>query len=316
MPAQGRGDQRPLHRLQGGFVHYLRQVLTLWSLLAWLAAAQAYSPTLQIDYALAGTTAGLTADCVAGAHLPGDNRWCDGSTGAIASTAGNTLFGDGHALFPGHGMDTQAWARARFGVLGAYAQTTATSVDAFYNVQSRGASEMTDFITATNTAASALTTYHYTVTVHGSLSAPIGCGGQWPCADASVAVAFNTSPMTYCPSCQGVVDNWSSVSGKAADTVYSGSFSMASGVTFQMRLSLDTSSYVNLFQTQSASALADYGSTVTLQLSAVTAGANTVGVSGYDYATSPVPEPATGRTTALGLLVVLGTAALRRWREG
>ena len=292
-------------------MHFLRRVLMLWALLCWLTAAHAYSPTLQIGYALAGTTSPLTADCLAGAHLPGDNRWCDGSTGAIVSSAGSTLYGDGHALFPGHGMDTEAWARARFGLLGAYAQTTATSVDAFYNVQSRGDAEMTDFITATNTGGSALTTYHYTVTVHGSLSAPVGCGGLWPCADGSVSVGFNTSPWTYCPTCQGVVDNWSSASGKAADTVYSGSFSMATGMTFQMRLWLDTASYVNLYPTQSATATADYGSTVSLRLSAVTPGANTVGVSGHDYATSPVPEPATGRMAAMGLLVVLGTAALR-----
>lgn len=273
----------------------------------------AQTPTLQIQYANAGTTASLVADCVAGSYQGADTRGCSGATDAVPANANTTLYGEGHALFQGHGLDTQAWARASFGDLGAYAQTVATNPDAFYNVQSRGASELTDYIVASNTSGAALTTYQFTVTVHGSLSAPVGCVGTFPCATGNVFVGFNTSATSYCAACQGVVDNWTSESGQPSDTVYTGTFTMVTGTTFMMRNSIDVSSYINVFANQSVSALADYGNTVTLQLTGVTPGANTVGLSGHDYATT-VPEPASALLTAIGL-ACMGAVRLLRQRR-
>lgn len=298
-------------------IHVFRHAgpLALALLLGPLALpVHAQTPTLQINYANAGTTSAVVANCLAGVNLYGDTRSCSGSTDAVPALAGAVLTGDGHAAFPGHGVDTEAWARAAFGTLGAFAQTTTQNVDAFYNAQSRGAAEMTDFIAATNTSGAALTTYAYTITVHGSLSAPVGCGGTIPCAYGSVFVGFNTSPLGYCPSCVNAINNWTSESGKTPDTVYTGTFTMAAGMSFEMRASVDVSSYVNVFAGQSATAFADYGNAVTVQLTGVTPGANTVGKSGYDYALA-VPEPSSTVLMLLGLAAV-GLSRRRAFRRG
>jgi len=79
---------------------------------------------------------------------------------------------------------------------------------------------------------------------------------------------------------------------------------MVTGTTFEMRASVDVSSYLNVFSGQSANATADYGNTVTVQLSGLTGGANTVGVSGYNYA-SPVPEVQRSALMLVGLAALL-----------
>lgn len=281
----------------------LRKLVLALALTSSAPLALAQHSSLQIFYANAGTTAPLVADCLAGTHSASDTRGCSGSSNEIPATAGSSIFGDGHALFPGHGMDTEAWARASFGRLSAFAQTTATNVDAFYNVQSRGSSGMTDFILASNTSNAAITTYLFTITVHGSLSAPSPYA-SYPITTAGAFVGFNVESTSYCPNCVGVVSNWSTQSGQPSDTVYSGTFSMVTGTTFEMRASVDVSSYLNVFSGQSANATADYGNTVTVQLSGLTGGANTVGVSGYNYA-SPVPEVRRSALMLVGLAALL-----------
>ena len=81
-----------------------------------------------------------------------------------------------------------------------------------------------------------------------------------------------------------------------------------SDATDDMRIdiSLDTYAYVSNLDPAYQTAFADYYHTLVVNLDAVTAGASTTGVSGFDYATvSGVPEPSTW------LLLVAGIGALR-----
>lgn len=153
--------------------------------------------------------------------------------------------------------------------------------------------------------------------VTGSLSPLVGGGGLFPSASGLAIVDFNTSPFG-CPAAgcgdPGVIANWDSASGdpKGSSTTYSGSFTLNVGASFQMRATLEAESGVNAFAFQSASGTANYGSTVHIYLDAVTPGANTVGVSGYNYATAAVPEPASAWLTGCGLLPLGGWVRRQR----
>jgi len=273
-----------------------------------VGTARAQQSTLSVDYAMAGTTAPNVATCLQGSDLYGDTRWCSGAIPATAAKAGDTLSGWGWATYA-NGVSTQAWGRAAFGTLGAFAQSSVpTSANEFLNTQSRGASSLSDVITASNASGAPTETYHYTVAINGSLSAPVGPYGTYPYGLAYVFAGFSTSPLN-CYGCSGVVANWTAQSGQASSTVLSGSFSVPLGVSFQLRASLDVSSYLNTFAGQSAFAQADYGNAMHITIDALTPGANTVGASGYDYA-SAVPEP------AAPVLMLTGLVALALRRRG
>jgi len=286
--------------------HRAAAALLLAALLA-VGTARAQQSTLSVDYANAGVSSPDVATCLQGSYLPNDTRGCSGSIPETAAKAGNTLLGWGWATYA-NGVSTQAWGRAAFGTLGAFAQSSVpTSADEFLNTQSRGASSMSDFITASNASGAPTETYRYTIVVNGSLSAPVGSYGTFPYGLAYVFAGFNTSPIN-CPGCSaGVIANWTAQSGQASSTVLSGSFSVPLGVSFQVRASLDVSSYLNTFAGQSAFAQADYGNTMHISIDALTPRANTVGASGYNYA-SAVPEPA----APVLMLAGLAALALRR----
>jgi hypothetical protein len=284
-----------------------RVAVAALALLLACSAASAQQSWLSVDYANAGTSSPDVATCLHGAYLNGDTRGCVDSKTAQAAVAGDVLSGWGEATYS-NGIDTQAWGWVTFGTLRAYAQSTVPPGPDFRNTQSRGAVTMGDLIAVTNTNGAASNTYQYTLVVSGVLSPPVGSYGSFPYGYSSVFVGFNTSPVG-CFSCTGVVNNWTAESGQPGDTVITGTFSMPVGSSFQMRASIDLGSYLNTFAGQSAQATADYGNTVHVYIDALTAGANTVGASGYDYA-SPAPEPASG------LLLLLGLCALARRRKG
>ena len=270
-------------------------------------SARAQQSSLSVDYANAGVSSPDVATCLQGSYLGGDTRWCSGSIPSTTAKAGDTLFGWGWATY-GNGLSTQAWGRAAFGTLGAYAQSDVpTSVNDFHNTQSRGASSLSDVILASNASGAPTETYQYTIVIHGSLSAPVGVFGVFPYGFAYVSTGFSTSPIN-CPGCSsGVIANWTAQSGQTSSTVLQGSFSVPIGVIFQVRASLDTNSYLNTFANQSAFAEANYDGGMHVYIDALTPGANTVGASGFNYA-SAVPEPAVPALMLAGLLAL----ALRR----
>jgi hypothetical protein len=276
------------------------------ALLLGAGAASGQQSWLSVDYANAGVSAADTATCLHGSYQNGDVRGCEDFKPQQAAVAGDVLSGWGEATYS-NGIDTQAWGVASFGTLRAFAQSTVPPGPEFRNTQSRGAVTMGDVVAVTNALGAATNTYQYTLVVTGTLSPQVGSYGVFPYGYAFVSVGFNTSPIN-CFGCVSVVNNWTAESDQPATTVISGTFTMPVGSSFLMRAGVDVSSYLNTFAGQSASATADYSSTVHVYLDGLTAGANTVGASGYDYA-SPVSEPASSGLLLAGLMV---TAVRRR----
>jgi hypothetical protein len=94
----------------------------------------------------------------------------------------------------------------------------------------------------------------------------------------------------------------------------SGSFAgVAAGTLLSLEVFIDADTYINTAAGGDGGfAKSDYSSTVHVYLDAATPGANTVGTSGYDYATpAAVPEPASLWTLGMGL----GFLAWRRRRR-
>ena len=258
--------------------------------------ATAGAQSLQINYADAGESVADPANCLKGTHPFGDVRSCSGSITSTPALAGSTLHGEGHAVWA-NGIDSQAWATASFGSLRAFAETTNPGVSDGRNTQSRGAAAMVDFITAANSSGAAMTTYSYTVSVHGSLSPWLTVAGT-EVGRTSAFVNLFVSPI--CFACNSVVDNHSPAVGMTS-TSYGGSFSVPTGVKFEIGLGLDVWTYAAVPAGTAVTELADYGNTVTLHIDGVTPGANTLGASGFNYATA-VPEPASPLLMVLGLL--------------
>jgi hypothetical protein len=279
-------------------------------LLCSAASANAATASLQVG-SFAGDTASDVANCISGTHSGGDLRFCGDGSSVPVAVAGSTTSGDSNTTFA-DGVTTRAWGVAALGTLRAFATTNNPGTSAlFRNTQSQAIADMSDVIAVTNSMGATSNTYHYTVVVNGSLSPAVGGGGQFPVASGLVVVDFNTTPFG-CPAAgcgdPGVIHNWDSSSGdaKGSSTVYGGNFTVNVGASFQMRATLEAESGVNAMAFQSGIGTANYGSTVHIYLDAVTPGANTVGVSGYDYATAAVPEPASAWLALCGLLALGG----------
>ncbi len=279
------------------------------------ASAGAATASLQVG-SFAGDTANDVAICNLGAHIGNDLRFCASNDSVSAAVAGSAASGNSNTSFA-DGVTTSAWGIAALGTLKAYATTTNPGTSPlFRNTQSKASADMSDVIAVTNSQGASSNTYKYTVVVNGSLSPQVGVIGLFPLARGLVAVDFNTSPFG-CPAAgcgdAGVIANWDSESSgpKGSSTTYSGSFTLNTGASFQMRSTLEVTSGVNAFAFQTASGTADYSGTVHVYLDAVTPGANTIGVSGYNYATAAVPEPASAWLALCGLLA-LGAWTHRR----
>lgn len=268
--------------------------------------------TLQINYADAADSADF-ATCVVGGHPFGDLRACSGAIPSVVAHAPATLYGESHAVYA-DGIDSQSWAWASFGALKAYSLTTNPGVGLARNTQGRAAADVTDTLVAGNAGGLPVTVYSYTVTIHGTLSPLLSLGGV-DLVRAFPYVGFNvTADSRLCPACDTVRAHWDSYSGSPNNAILSGSFSATSGATLHLDYGLDVTTLVQLPAGLAGSALANYGSTVTLQIVGVTPGANTTGLSGYDYAVAAVPEPASAGLWIVGLLGLTGQAYRRKRR--
>ncbi len=269
-------------------------------------SASAGAQSLQINDANAGESVADPATCLNGTHPFGDVRGCSGAIDSTPATAGTTLHGVGHAVWA-NGIDSQAWATAAFGSLKAFAETTNPGVTDDRNTQSRGAASMVDFITAGNSGGTPMTVYSYTVTVHGTLSPWLTLAGS-DVGRTSAYVNFFASPI--CFACNNVVDNRSPALGPS-NFSYGGSFSVPTGVKFEIGLGLDVWTYAAVPAGTPVTELADFGHTVTLHIDGITPGANTLGASGFNYATA-VPEPASLLLMLLGLLGITARTVFSR----
>ena len=290
--------------------HHLSTLAWACGLLFAAASANAATASLQVGSA-AGDTANDVATCLSGAHSGNDLRFCGDGGSLTPALAGSTVSGNSNTSFA-DGVTTRAWGTAALGTLKAYASTSNPGASPlFRNTQSQATADMSDAIAVTNSLGASSNTYKYTVVVTGSLSPQVGDVGLFPYARGVVIVDFDTSPFG-CPASgcgdAGVIANWDSASNdpKGSSVTYGGSFTLNVGASFQMRATLEALSGVNAFAFQTASSTANYGSTVHVYLDAVTPGANTVGVSGFNYATAAVPEPASAWLVLCGLLALGG----------
>ena len=157
-----------------------------------------------------------------------------------------------------------------------------------------------DFIevTAPGLAEGTPVTYTFSLTIDGTSGVT-----PLPAAPGALGVGFAASmgPAWLSPVPRVRTIDWQMSQG---DGVFSQTFEAVVGELVRVRGTLFAGSQAG-FRNGTTDAWADYMSTARFQLTPSVAGANTVSVSGHDYAISAVPEPGTAVLFVMGALYVL-----------
>lgn len=161
-----------------------------------------------------------------------------------------------------------------------------------------------DFIevTAPGLAAGTPVTYTFSLTIDGTSGVT-----PLPAAPGALGVGFAASmgPAWLSPVPRVRTIDWQLSQG---DGVFSQTFEAVVGELVRVRGTLFAGSQAGV-RNGTSDAWADYMSTARFNLTPNVAGANTVSVSGHDYAVSVVPEPTTAILFVMGMLY-----ALAAWR--
>ena len=161
-----------------------------------------------------------------------------------------------------------------------------------------------DFIevTAPGLAAGTPITYTFSLTIDGTSGVT-----PLPAAPGALSVGFAASmgPAWLSPVPRVRTIDWQMSQG---DGVFSQTFEAVVGELVSVRGTLFAGSQAG-FRNGTSDAWADYMSTARFNLTPNVAGANTVSVSGHDYAASAVPEPTTAVLFVMGMLY-----AIAAWR--
>jgi len=252
----------------------------------------------------AGDSAAVVATCLQGSYPFGsDVRGCSDGSQATVSNPLDSLASAADAVYPS-GMSSIATASASLGTLHAFAQTQIPNGDAIgHNLQSHAYADMQDTLLASSSNGTLFNNYSYTVNITGATTASTPVFAV-PNLRADAFVQLN---IRYATTGEVLVGTfW-----ETSDTVLGGGVisGTLTGIPKDARLSLevfiqtDTGVVTSAFG-QGGFAQADYSSTVHLYLDALTPGANTVGSTGYDYATAAVPEPSSPWLLAAGLAAI------------
>lgn len=205
-----------------------------------------------------------------------------------------------------NGAQAHAQIEASMGVLrgklSTHYEKTFNSDDGF--VDAIFSTSFEDFIevTAPGLAAGTPVTYTFSLTIDGTSGVT-----PLPAAPGALGVGFAASmgPAWLSPVPRVRTIDWQMSQG---DGVFSQTFEAVVGELVRVRGTLFAGSQAG-FRNGTSDAWADYMSTARFHLTPNVAGANTVSVSGHDYAVSVVPEPTTAILFVMGMLY-----ALAAWR--
>lgn len=205
-----------------------------------------------------------------------------------------------------NGAQAHAQIEASMGVLkgklSTHYEKTFNSDDGF--VDAIFSTSFEDFIevTAPGLAAGTPVTYTFSLTIDGTSGVT-----PLPAAPGALGVGFAASmgPAWLSPVPRVRTIDWQMSQG---DGVFSQTFEAVVGELVRVRGTLFAGSQAG-FRNGTSDAWADYMSTARFHLRPNVAGANTVSVSGHDYAVSVVPEPTTAILFVMGMLY-----ALAAWR--
>jgi len=205
-----------------------------------------------------------------------------------------------------NGAQAHAQIEASMGVLkgklSTHYEKTFNSDDGF--VDAIFSTSFEDFIevTAPGLAAGTPVTYTFSLTIDGTSGVT-----PLPAAPGALSGGFADSmgPAWLAPVPRVRTIDWQMSQG---DGVFSQTFEAVVGELVRVRGTLYAGSQAG-FRNGTSDAWADYMSTARFHLTPSVAGANTVSVSGHDYAVSVVPEPTTAVLFVMGVLY-----ALAAWR--
>jgi hypothetical protein len=273
-----------------------------FALAATLLPLAGHAAILQTS-ASAGDSAAVVATCLAGSYpYASDVRGCSDGTGQVVVPGPPASLGSAAWATYASGMSSQATAGASLGTLHAFAQTSIPVGDGIgHNLQSHAYADMQDTLLASSSYGTLFNNYAYTVNISGltTASTPIYAV---PTLRADAYVQLN---IRYATTGGVLVQSyWETSDTQLGGGVISG---VLNNIPANTLLSIEVfiqadSGVVTAAFSQGGFAQADYSDTVQVHLDALTPGANTVGTSGYDYASAAaVPEPASAWSLAGGL---------------
>jgi hypothetical protein len=254
-------------------------------------------------YTSAGDSAAVVATCLFGSYPYGsDLRGCSDDSGMVnGANASTKAASDSWATYASSAY-SRASAAAQLGTLRASAQTFIPAGDNVgHNLQSHATADMQDTLLAGPSSGSFVSGYNYSVVITG-FATPSTPSYTVPSIRSDVYVQLNIRVAATGEVLVGKY--WETTDLQLGNGLISGSFGgVAPNTPLSLEVFIDADSYVTTASGGAGGyAEANYASTVHFYLDAATPGANTVGGSGYDYATAAaVPEPASLWTLALGL---------------
>lgn len=289
-----------------------RAAIPALALTAMLAGNETSAASLQASSG-AGDSAAVVANCLLGTNPYGDVRGCADNSGLL-SNAGplSSVYSASSATYP-TGITTQAWASGTLGTLHGFAESNIPSADAIgHNVQSSAQLRMQDSVVASSSLGTLYNNYKYTVDITGFLTASSKYGIPGPSTTAFGTVILDIRNPT-CTPCY--INKQFDPSSATPNGIITGTLmSVPINEVLQLDLTLQVNTQVGSNAVgQSAFAQTDYQNTVHFYLDALTPGANTVALSGYNYATpaAAVPEPSAVWLMLSGLTLA-GVAVRRR----
>jgi hypothetical protein len=190
------------------------------------------------------------------------------------------------------------------------AQSSGASSPGLY-AGSSAQTEFIDYIKPWQSSPVGFTAYTLTLAISGTHYATDGYGAQpgyLAQADVSYDVRDNRTGDIL------AAGNWTSSDLVSSTTLMASIAVPPDEATDDLRIDVSLGTFTSVDRGNEVpylNAFADHSHTLVAHLDAVTAGASTVGVSGFDYATASVPEPATPLSMSLGGAAWL--LARRRW---